>query len=105
MIRRPPRSTLFPYTTLFRSQVGRRQRARPLYLALRTGGLAQQGVQLERPRPTASHQWLVPGQGGGVLREQSRELLLGAAGVRTVRGGKRGERAARIEPAAAHLRR
>src|SRR5256885_13268237 len=64
MIRRPPRSTLFPYTTLFRSQVGRRQRARPLYLALRTGGLAQQGVQLERPRPTASHQWLVPGQGG-----------------------------------------
>src|SRR3712207_8685523 len=23
MIRRPPRSTLFPYTTLFRSQVGR----------------------------------------------------------------------------------
>src|SRR3712207_8338720 len=31
MIRRPPRSTLFPYTTLFRSQVGRlekRERAR-----------------------------------------------------------------------------
>src|SRR2546427_4477906 len=28
MIRRPPRSTLFPYTTLFRSQRGRRQ-ARP----------------------------------------------------------------------------
>src|SRR2546425_5812457 len=25
MIRRPPRSTLFPYTTLFRSQGGRRQ--------------------------------------------------------------------------------
>src|SRR3712207_8226929 len=28
MIRRPPRSTLFPYTTLFRSRRGRR-RARP----------------------------------------------------------------------------
>src|SRR3712207_8476308 len=29
MIRRPPRSTLFPYTTLFRSQVaGRRRRPR-----------------------------------------------------------------------------
>src|SRR3712207_7809356 len=27
MIRRPPRSTLFPYTTLFRSQVGARLRA------------------------------------------------------------------------------
>src|SRR5256885_4080316 len=26
MIRRPPRSTLFPYTTLFRSLVGRGQR-------------------------------------------------------------------------------
>src|SRR5438132_9165133 len=25
MIRRPPRSTLFPYTTLFRSREGRRQ--------------------------------------------------------------------------------
>src|SRR2546426_6118651 len=27
MIRRPPRSTLFPYTTLFRSVLGREQRA------------------------------------------------------------------------------
>src|SRR5258707_2943408 len=26
MIRRPPRSTLFPYTTLFRSQVARRRK-------------------------------------------------------------------------------
>src|SRR2546423_6245027 len=30
MIRRPPRSTLFPYTTLFRSQDGRRLLARRL---------------------------------------------------------------------------
>src|SRR5256885_13219897 len=29
MIRRPPRSTLFPYTTLFRSQRGARAPARP----------------------------------------------------------------------------
>src|SRR3712207_7954579 len=28
MIRRPPRSTLFPYTTLFRSQAGPRERSR-----------------------------------------------------------------------------
>src|SRR2546422_6958678 len=27
MIRRPPRSTLFPYTTLFRSLIGRRDRS------------------------------------------------------------------------------
>src|SRR2546430_4341565 len=33
MIRRPPRSTLFPYTTLFRSHVGPEERqALPLYL-------------------------------------------------------------------------
>src|SRR2546422_1436681 len=29
MIRRPPRSTLFPYTTLFRSEVARRSRGTP----------------------------------------------------------------------------
>src|SRR3712207_6930622 len=29
MIRRPPRSTLFPYTTLFRSRARRRERCRP----------------------------------------------------------------------------
>src|SRR5256885_8588817 len=29
MIRRPPRSTLFPYTTLFRSAVDGRRRSRP----------------------------------------------------------------------------
>src|SRR2546426_11823430 len=29
MIRRPPRSTLFPYTTLFRSQAGRPRAHRP----------------------------------------------------------------------------
>src|SRR2546430_16981658 len=28
MIRRPPRSTLFPYTTLFRSQIGRFEKLR-----------------------------------------------------------------------------
>src|SRR2546430_9756050 len=31
MIRRPPRSTLFPYTTLFRSHSNRRSRNRPRY--------------------------------------------------------------------------
>src|SRR3712207_7189726 len=45
MIRRPPRSTLFPYTTLFRSAVGRgqhRDRARHgVLLDDRAAGLAQ----------------------------------------------------------------
>src|SRR2546425_7287137 len=40
MIRRPPRSTLFPYTTLFRSRshrVGRDQRAEAAHARLRAG--------------------------------------------------------------------
>src|SRR5258705_2531105 len=45
MIRRPPRSTLFPYTTLFRSQIGKAQRAavaqrgRTVAFVHRTGGV------------------------------------------------------------------
>src|SRR5438105_9373568 len=47
MIRRPPRSTLFPYTTLFRSIVARRTgraaaRARPRGAAARRRGLRHQ---------------------------------------------------------------
>src|SRR2546430_6946355 len=34
MIRRPPRSTLFPYTTLFRSHGARRERRRPTHAEL-----------------------------------------------------------------------
>src|SRR2546426_4963928 len=41
MIRRPPRSTLFPYTTLFRSQSAR-QEGRPLSIA---GGRHAMGGQ------------------------------------------------------------
>src|SRR2546422_5263865 len=42
MIRRPPRSTLFPYTTLFRSQ-RRHGRERLGVLGLETGREVQQG--------------------------------------------------------------
>src|SRR5258707_8249806 len=44
MIRRPPRSTLFPYTTLFRSgrSCGRRRRAR------RIGGATRRGDSRDR---------------------------------------------------------
>src|SRR2546429_5789044 len=34
MIRRPPRSTLFPYTTLFRSQVAAGHDALPIFLQI-----------------------------------------------------------------------
>src|SRR5256885_12186279 len=40
MIRRPPRSTLFPYTTLFRSHPTRLQRAR---------GAAHRGARVDAP--------------------------------------------------------
>src|SRR3712207_7712215 len=49
MIRRPPRSTLFPYTTLFRSRAGRcapRRGAGGAGLAARRSG--------RRPRPAAA---------------------------------------------------
>src|SRR5260221_5078529 len=41
MIRRPPRSTLFPYTTLFRSRSG--LHPQPLCLQARTGALRGAG--------------------------------------------------------------
>src|SRR3712207_7588633 len=44
MIRRPPRSTLFPYTTLFRSR--RRPRARE-----RLSGVGKETVAAPGPRP------------------------------------------------------
>src|SRR2546429_4681675 len=59
MIRRPPRSTLFPYTTLFRSLLGRRwgrrrrlhERADPeLRLEQRAQRVAQQLLRLPRGR-------------------------------------------------------
>src|SRR2546430_7017410 len=50
MIRRPPRSTLFPYTTLFRSPLGRRGREQvpapqPRRLLLASDGLRRLVVQ------------------------------------------------------------
>src|SRR2546429_4534394 len=53
MIRRPPRSTLFPYTTLFRS-VARLLRLR-LLLARRRGGRATADGLLDRHAQDAGH--------------------------------------------------
>src|SRR3712207_7402528 len=44
MIRRPPRSTLFPYTTLFRSD------RKPVVLVTKVGVLAREPVVLSRQR-------------------------------------------------------
>src|SRR2546422_3088677 len=49
MIRRPPRSTLFPYTTLFRSEghVPKLDRARPVHEGPRTGSVLDVWNRLE----------------------------------------------------------
>src|SRR5258708_29478079 len=48
MIRRPPRSTLFPYTTLFRSALGADRSERLAKVA--RASLAAEDVVFERPR-------------------------------------------------------
>src|SRR3712207_7401280 len=62
MIRRPPRSTLFPYTTLFRSarRGGRgcprgRTRRRPAGPPRRRGGTACRGCRRRRSRRSEEH--------------------------------------------------
>src|SRR2546430_5430462 len=53
MIRRPPRSTLFPYTTLFRSYALPRLRKMWTHLSRITGGIGLRGpgeTQLEEDR-------------------------------------------------------
>src|SRR2546425_3023638 len=50
MIRRPPRSTLFPYTTLFRS---RRGRGRAVRHHLVPGDFARPGAESRLARPRA----------------------------------------------------
>src|SRR2546422_6780872 len=63
MIRRPPRSTLFPYTTLFRSR--RASSAARRYRAHRAGGRAA-------PRASgATRSSLAPFSRGGELRQEA----------------------------------
>src|SRR5689334_23781983 len=59
MIRRPPGSTLFPYTTLFRS--GRAKEAQRLQRLVRPGHLLELGRQLRR-RPGLGEQLVRPAQ-------------------------------------------
>src|SRR2546422_1229619 len=49
MIRRPPRSTLFPYTTLFRSQPGVRDRPARRSGARRDSGTAAASLRVRLP--------------------------------------------------------
>src|SRR2546422_8559332 len=62
MIRRPPRSTLFPYTTLFRSQDQATSYARVVHTVGGFGHRSRCGVHIERRGPggTAVHGPTVP---------------------------------------------
>src|SRR5688572_32143065 len=79
MLRRPPRSTLFPYTTLFRSV--RRTGAEPDREAARSAPAAY----LQRPQ---GHHGAVP---GGVRVAPARSVRRGADGHRPVAGAARSE--------------
>src|SRR3990170_5298768 len=54
MIRRPPRSTLFPYTTLFRSQAA--SRSAPPYIPTPRGGYPGYILDRKSTRLNSSHQ-------------------------------------------------
>src|SRR2546422_3678890 len=89
MIRRPPRSTLFPYTTLFRSSGRARGRVGPGRTARARGlqGRATGGVGRVHRRRDAGAARLRGGAGG-------RGGAPGGRGGRGWRGGARGLRGA-----------
>src|SRR3712207_7008332 len=68
MIRRPPRSTLFPYTTLFRSKRAELAGAAGRPQGPRLGHRARTGDRRRRPR-------LLEGAGGGLPRDPAPAVL------------------------------
>src|SRR2546430_16381972 len=86
MIRRPPRSTLFPYTTLFRSRRRHRDRLDKFYLTwvlVRRKACAHPGLEL-------AGQLGCPGASGVELNERLDHLAPNRIG-RADRGGQRSE--------------
>src|SRR3712207_7721239 len=62
MIRRPPRSTLFPYTTLFRSR-GRAPRRRPdRGRRLRARAAARMGLRRSHAGPAGAQHEMLPAE-------------------------------------------
>src|SRR5690349_22515875 len=75
MIRRPPRSTLFPYTTLFRSPRAARQHGHRRVADPRVGGYRGHGRPAGRFRRRAERLTVVKqrkGREGGVDRKSTR---------------------------------
>src|SRR2546422_9493710 len=82
MIRRPPRSTLFPYTTLFRSRSGRpgQHLREALFLVLAVALLAEAALAAVAPRRLPG---LVPlgSATAAALRATGTVLVLGATAL------------------------
>src|SRR3712207_8383219 len=72
MIRRPPRSTLFPYTTLFRSGVGLLQASEARDIARKLEDALVVDVAQHRPAPALSHCDRVPKPNIGIDRKSTR---------------------------------
>src|SRR2546425_7352540 len=76
MIRRPPRSTLFPYTTLFRSVLGHRVREQPVAHRPRPGQrfVARRRLHLEHEMFAHAHPGDVAEAQGVRSEEHTSEL-------------------------------
>src|SRR3712207_5511764 len=95
MIRRPPRSTLFPYTTLFRSDDGRRSRE-PRFLMCGIFGvrghpeavhLTRLGLYSLQHRGQESFGVVAVDDGGAARAVRSMGLVSGGADSNGLRGG------------------
>src|SRR2546425_4712076 len=82
MIRRPPRSTLFPYTTLFRSRAARRQAVTQL-TAKAAGGVATAGVYVVLGVLLATGAVPLAVAGTAVLAIRSAQAALARSGEHT----------------------
>src|SRR5690242_21580453 len=73
MIRRPPRSTLFPYTTIFRSKDDRQLPERP-------GNAADRhGVRVGRLPPLLPKQWFIDSEDRKSIRLNSSHMSISYA--------------------------
>src|SRR3989441_5478145 len=107
MIRRPPRSTLFPYTTLFRSPVPRRAtssdgafpEAMEQFFGLPFGDEVRRKILWDKLRAPLQHRDAGSRLDEGRLRVKELDRLLVDLHVLAVRDGRRLGRAHEVAPA------
>src|SRR3712207_9524410 len=96
MIRRPPRSTLFPYTTLFRSALGMAASVSAVLLAAGTKG--KRNV-LPNTRVLVQQPWVQGGPGGQAsdVEIQARELVRSKRGMNEILAEATGQSFEKVE--------